>query len=201
VTDGSFDAGRTVSLISGDPDDGARELETAIQAVKAGAFEYIVQQPGRINEEIKVAIKRALENGDVAPAESCAEARCRQPQLFRTDIGLAARHREVETDHPYGGAYGSTIVVTGESAPVKNWLRARPQLLATGGRGFRPINCVLFLKRFLERAVWLHEGRIYGAPKTNAGCSNWRWRHHLPGRDKRNECGHAGEASACVARA
>src|SRR3954454_4948173 len=37
------------------------ELETATQAVKAGAFEYIVKQPGRINEEIKVAIARALE--------------------------------------------------------------------------------------------------------------------------------------------
>ena len=37
------------------------ELETAIQAIKAGAFEYIVKQPGRINSEIKVAIARALE--------------------------------------------------------------------------------------------------------------------------------------------
>ena len=38
------------------------ELETAIQAIKAGAFEYIVKQPGRINEEIKVMLKSISNN-------------------------------------------------------------------------------------------------------------------------------------------
>src|SRR5208282_2644433 len=140
------------------------DYEAAVQAVKAGAFDYIHKGPHLI-EEVVVAINRALES-----------------------VELRRQNRR----HPGGKRYRQ-----GTGGP------RHPRLLATGRRALR----LHQLRRVSgnparKRTVRLRQRRLYRRHPEQGWIVRGRQpRHRLPGRDQRDEPGHAGEAAAGAAGA
>lgn len=147
------------------------ELETAIQAVKAGAFEYIVKQPGRINDEIKVAIKRALENVTLRRQNFAlkrdAASRNSLEQLIGTSAAIEKLKQTVRTVAPTG----STVVVTGESGTGKELVaRAVHSCSPREGESFVSINCGAFPETLLESELFGYmKGAFTGATQNKRG--------------------------------
>src|SRR3954468_1077721 len=95
------------------------ELETAIQAVKSGAFEYIVKQPGRINEEIKVAIGRALDIVNLRRQNFALRRDLASRNSLDTIIGCSPAMEKLKETIRTVSPTASTIVIHGESGTGK----------------------------------------------------------------------------------
>ena len=147
------------------------ELETAIQAVKAGAFEYIVKQPGRINEEIKIAIARALEHVSLRRENLAfkldAASRNSLDQIAGTSPSIEKLKETVRTVAPTG----STVVVHGESGTGKELVaRAIHACSARSGNPFVSINCGAFPETLLESELFGYvRGAFTGATQNKRG--------------------------------
>jgi two-component system response regulator PilR (NtrC family) len=147
------------------------ELETAIQAVKAGAFEYIVKQPGRINDEIKIAIARALEHVNLRRENLAykldAASRNSLDQIVGTSPAIEKLKDTVRTIAPTG----STVVIYGESGTGKELVaRAIHACSPRSGNPFVSINCGAFPETLLESELFGYvRGAFTGANQNKHG--------------------------------
>jgi len=147
------------------------ELETAILAVKNGAFDYIVKQPGRVNEEVKLAIARALETLELR----------RQNLAFRRDAGTrnsleqmvscsAAMDQLKQTIRTIAPT-NSTVLITGESGTGKELVaRAIHSCSPRSNQPFVSINCGAFPETLLESELFGYvKGAFTGANQNKPG--------------------------------
>ncbi|MCU1284502.1 MAG: two component, sigma54 specific, transcriptional regulator, Fis family [Acidobacteriales bacterium] len=147
------------------------ELETAIQAVKAGAFEYIVKQPGRINEEIKVAIARALETVNLRRQNFAlkrdAAGRNSLDQIIGCSPAMEKLKHTIRTVSPTA----STIVINGESGTGKELVaRAVHVCSPRAAEQFVSINCGAFPETLLESELFGYmKGAFTGATQNKRG--------------------------------
>jgi two-component system response regulator PilR (NtrC family) len=147
------------------------ELETAIQAVKAGAFEYIVKQPGRINDEIKVAIARALETVNLRRQNFAlrrdAAVRNSLDHIVGCSVAIEKLKHTIRTVAPTA----STIVINGESGTGKELVaRAVHVCSPRAGESFVSINCGAFPETLLESELFGYmKGAFTGATQNKRG--------------------------------
>ncbi|MCU1308120.1 MAG: two component, sigma54 specific, transcriptional regulator, Fis family [Acidobacteriaceae bacterium] len=147
------------------------ELETAIQAVKAGAFEYIVKQPGRINEEIKVAIARALETVNLRRQNFAlrrdAAVRNSLDHIVGCSVAIEKLKHTIRTVAPTA----STIVINGESGTGKELVaRAVHVCSPRASESFVSINCGAFPEALLESELFGYmKGAFTGATQNKRG--------------------------------
>ena len=144
-------------------------METAIEAVKAGAFDYL-SKPFKIDDVVN-RVQRALENRDlvretrnlVPPAEAPAPLSSlvgRSPAMLEVykKIGMVADSR-------------ATVLITGESGTGKE-LVARA-IHANGPRAqqrFMAVNCGAFTESLLESELFGHvRGSFTGASVNKVG--------------------------------
>ena len=147
------------------------ELETAIQAIKAGAFEYIVKQPGRINEEIKVAIARALENVTLRRQNFALKRDAAVHNSLDQLIGCSKAIEQLKQTIRTVAPTGSTIVVTGESGTGKELVaRAVHACSPRANESFVSINCGAFPETLLESELFGYlKGAFTGATQNKRG--------------------------------
>jgi two-component system response regulator PilR (NtrC family) len=147
------------------------ELETAIQAIKAGAFEYIVKQPGRINEEIKVAIARALENVTLRRQNFALKRDAAVHNSLDQLIGCSKAIEHLKQTVRTVAPTGSTIVVTGESGTGKELVaRAVHACSPRANESFVSINCGAFPETLLESELFGYlKGAFTGATQNKRG--------------------------------
>src|SRR4051812_49082594 len=147
------------------------ELETAIQAIKAGAFEYIVKQPGRINEEIKVAIARALETVNLRRQNFALKRDAAGRNSLEQIIGCSKAVEKLKHTIRTVAPTGSTIVVTGESGTGKELVaRAVHGCSPRANEAFVSINCGAFPETLLESELFGYmKGAFTGATQNKRG--------------------------------
>jgi len=140
-------------------------LETAVRAVRAGAFDYI-SKPFNISE-VKATVERALAQGRARPADSATA-----PVLLPD--GLVGRTAEMLTVYKQiARAADSTaaVLIAGESGTGKE-LVARA-IHAHGARAARPfvaINCGAISETLLESELFGHaRGAFTGATADRKG--------------------------------
>jgi two-component system response regulator AtoC len=144
-------------------------METAIEAVKAGAFDYL-SKPFKI-DEVLIRVRRALENRklvretrDLNPQPTCESPLStlvgRSPAMLEVykKIGMVADSR-------------ATVLITGESGTGKE-LVARA-IHANGPRSeqrFLAVNCGAFTESLLESELFGHvRGSFTGASANKQG--------------------------------
>jgi two-component system, NtrC family, response regulator PilR len=146
------------------------DYEAAVQAVKAGAFDYIHKGPHLI-EEVVVAINRALESVDLR----------RQNFAFKRDAGIrnslenivgagSAMERLKQTIRTVASS-ASTVVIQGESGTGKELVaRAIHACSPRAGEPFVSINCGAFPETLLESELFGYvKGAFTGATQNKAG--------------------------------
>ena len=146
------------------------DYEAAVQAIKAGAFDYIHKGPHLI-EEVTVAIDRALET----------VALRRQNMAFKRDaasrnsldhiVGASSRMEKLKQTIRTIAATNSTVVITGESGTGKE-LVARA-IHACSPRAVEPfvsLNCGAFPETLLESELFGYvKGAFTGANQNKRG--------------------------------
>ena len=144
-------------------------VETAVQAMKLGAFDYI-RKPFDV-EELKATVQRAL--SVVELRQEVAELRQEVGSRFALDriVGQDPQvHSVCETVRTVA-PQRSTVLITGESGTGKELIaRALHYLSPRAHRRFVKVNCAAISEELLESELFGHEkGSFTGAMKTTEG--------------------------------
>ncbi|HKT25836.1 MAG TPA: sigma-54 dependent transcriptional regulator [Terriglobales bacterium] len=147
------------------------DFDSAVQAVKSGAFDYIQKTPNGLVEEVRVSIGRAAEVLELK----------RQNQAFRRDaasrnsldniIGCSAAIDELKETIRTVASTGSTILVHGESGTGKELVaRAVHTCSQRDGQPFVSVNCGAFPESLLESELFGYvKGAFTGANQNKQG--------------------------------
>jgi two-component system response regulator PilR (NtrC family) len=147
------------------------DFDSAVQAVKSGAFDYIQKTPNGLVDEVKVSIGRAAE---------VIELR-RQNQAYRRDaasrnsldniIGCSAAINQLKTTIRTVASTGSTILIHGESGTGKELVaRAVHTCSQRSSEPFVSVNCGAFPETLLESELFGYvKGAFTGATQNKRG--------------------------------
>ena len=149
----------------------AGDFDSAVQAVKAGAFDYIQKTPNGLVDEVRVSIGRAAE---------VIELR-RQNQAYRRDaasrnsldnlIGCSPAINQLKETIRTVASTGSTILIHGESGTGKELVaRAVHTCSQRAGEPFVSVNCGAFPETLLETELFGYvKGAFTGASQNKQG--------------------------------
>ena len=147
------------------------ELETAIQAVRAGAFDYIVKQPGRINDAIKIAITRALENTQLKRQNYALRRDAASRNSLDQITGCSKVIAKLKETILTVATTGSSVVIKGESGVGKELVaRAIHVCSPRASEPFVCVNCGAFPENLLESELFGYlKGSFTGANQNKRG--------------------------------
>lgn len=149
----------------------AGDFDSAVQAVKSGAFDYIQKTPNGLVDEVRVSIGRAAE---------VIELR-RQNQAYRRDaasrnsldniIGCSSAINLLKETIRTVASTGSTILIHGESGTGKELVaRAVHACSQRDGQPFVSVNCGAFPETLLESELFGYvKGAFTGANQNKRG--------------------------------
>jgi DNA-binding NtrC family response regulator len=139
-------------------------VETAISAMKRGAFDYITK-PFK-NDEVLVVVRNALERRQLVAENTALKQHLQaQAQNFSGIIGRSSRMKQVFDLIIQAAPSRSTILITGESGTGKELVaRAIHSNSARSGRAFVTVNSGNLPSDLLESTLFGHvKGAFTGA--------------------------------------
>lgn len=144
-------------------------METAIEAVKAGAFDYL-SKPFKI-EDVVNRVRRALENRNLVRENRNLTPPAEAPAPLSSLVGRSSAMLEVYKKIGMVADSRATVLITGESGTGKE-LVARA-IHANGPRAlqrFMAVNCGAFTESLLESELFGHvRGSFTGASVNKVG--------------------------------
>jgi DNA-binding NtrC family response regulator len=144
-------------------------LDTAIEAVRAGAFDY-VSKPVDI-ERVRQVVERALRRRARVPEGGEGSAGTERPAAADGLIGRSAGMLEVYKQIAHASLSDAPVLITGETGTGKELVaRAIHRHGARGGRPFLPVNCGALPEGLLESELYGHvRGSFTGAVADKKG--------------------------------
>jgi len=143
---------------------GTNDAETAVQAIKAGASDYITKpfQLQRLFDLLRAAIR----NGGEKKYTSTIPKRSERPKLKTFSPRMKQLYRQVKK----AAALDSTILLTGESGTGKTQIARSIHLLSPrSSQDFITVSCPALPRELLETELFGHEkGAFTGAPASRA---------------------------------
>jgi two-component system response regulator AtoC len=148
---------------------GHGSFDTAIQAIRAGAFDY-VGKPCPL-DELEVRIQRALERRALQRHASLLERALTPPDPARAFLGASPAFREALRLIERVAASDSTVLICGETGTGKEMaarlLHARSP---RSGRPFVIVDCGALQEELLQSELFGHErGAFTGADRAKPG--------------------------------
>jgi two-component system, NtrC family, response regulator AtoC len=148
---------------------GHGSIDTAIESVRAGAFDYIAK-PCPL-EELEVRIQRALERQSLRQRANLLERGLTPPDLGSSFIGDSPAFRKLLQLIERVAPSDSTVLITGETGSGKEMvaklIHARS---ARHGRPFVVVECAALQEELLQSELFGHErGSFTGAERAKSG--------------------------------
>jgi DNA-binding NtrC family response regulator len=142
--------------------------KSAVDALKAGAFDYIAK-PFDI-EELKIIVRKAVERKELEDENLHLRTALEEKFTFANIIGRSTRMQEIFSIVQRIAKTNSTVLISGESGTGKE-LIARAVHYNSGRRGkFVSINCGALPETLLESELFGHErGSFTGAIREKRG--------------------------------
>ncbi|MFN0251894.1 MAG: sigma-54-dependent transcriptional regulator [Kofleriaceae bacterium] len=184
ITDLKMEGGTGVDVLKGitaiDPDvpimiiTGFGSVETAVEAMKLGAFDFITKpiQPEVVRLKVASALeltaaRRARKRSEATASTLAADADARFPELVGGGEKMAIVRRTVEKV----AASDTTVFIAGESGTGKELIaRAIHRLSKRKNGPFIKVNCGALTETLLESELFGHEkGAFTGAIKQKLG--------------------------------
>jgi two-component system response regulator PilR (NtrC family) len=148
----------------------SEDLDPAIQAVRNGAFEYILKK-GRFHEEIKSAIARALEFVQLRRENFALRRDAASRNSLEHIVGQSEAMEQLKETIRVVAPTLSTVVIYGESGTGKELVaRAIHSCSTRSGGPFVSINCGAFPETLLESELFGYmKGAFTGAAQNKQG--------------------------------
>ncbi|MBE9535693.1 MAG: sigma-54-dependent Fis family transcriptional regulator [Proteobacteria bacterium] len=144
-------------------------VDTAVESMKLGAFEYITKPFNR--EELKMVVKKALEVGDLVVENRYLREMVQEKYSFENMVGSSPKMEEVYRLSSQVAKSDATVLILGESGTGK-------ELLAKGihfnslrkEQPFVTINCGSLPENLIESELFGHKkGAFTGAVSDKKG--------------------------------
>ncbi len=144
-------------------------IESAVEAMRLGAFDYI-QKPFS-EEELLVKVERAIANRRLTGQVSLFATEFRERYKFENIIGRSQAVREVLTRIVKVAPTDATVLITGESGTGKELVaKAIHANSKRADRPFVPVNCAAISETLLESELFGHaRGSFTGAISARKG--------------------------------
>lgn len=144
-------------------------IETAIDSIKKGAFDYIVK-PFKLNE-LSVTVERALEFSRLRRDNAILRSEVKQSHAFAGIIGKSQGMREVLDLVKRVAPANANVLISGESGTGKEKVaRAIHDLGPRAKKPFIAINCTAIPDTLLESELFGHgKGSFTGAIQKKKG--------------------------------
>lgn len=144
-------------------------VKQAVEALKAGAFDYVVK-PFDV-DELKITVAKALEKKRLQEENILLRKELKEKSSFETVIGKSKKIKQIYSMIEKIAGTDSTILVTGESGTGKELAaRAIHSLSPREENRFVSINCGALPENLLESELFGHvEGAFTGAVADKVG--------------------------------
>jgi len=144
--------------------------ETAIQALKMGAFDYILKTDTLI-EELKLVVLSALENRRLREENTYLRREFRKVHGMGNLIGKSRKMQELFKMIEVVSATNSTVLITGESGTGKELVAKAIHLNSPrADEAFVSVNCGAFTETLLESELFGYvKGAFTGAAANKKG--------------------------------
>jgi DNA-binding NtrC family response regulator len=144
-------------------------VDTAIEALKKGAFDYITK-PFKV-DEIKIAIKKSLTQKRITEENVNLKRQLKKEYGLQSLIGNSPEMFQLKKLVERIADTDSTVLIRGESGTGKELVaKAIHQLSSRAGKPFVTINCAALPETLLESELFGHvKGSFTGAIKDKDG--------------------------------
>ncbi|MCC6749497.1 MAG: sigma-54-dependent Fis family transcriptional regulator [Deltaproteobacteria bacterium] len=144
-------------------------VESAVEAMKAGAFEYVIKPFS--NEEMLLTVEKALKAGELKRESQRSKTRLRERTRGADLIGESEPMRSLRALIERAAERDATVLITGESGVGKELVARAIHFAGARAEGpFVPVNCAALTESLLESELFGHErGAFTGAVRTKIG--------------------------------
>jgi nitrogen regulation protein NR(I) len=147
-------------------------VETAVEALKTGAFDYLTKPFDQ--DDVRIVVKKALRARDLASADASRD------EVVGDDVVTGARFGIIGQSQPITDLYNvlervadtpTTVLITGESGTGKELVaRALHEKSSRKDAPFIKVNCAAIPKDLMEAELFGHErGAFTGAVASKPG--------------------------------
>ena len=149
----------------------AGDFDSAVQAVRAGAFDYIQKSPNALVEEVRVSIGRAAEIIELRRQNQALRRDAASRNSLDNIIGCSPTINTLKETIRTVASTGSTILIHGESGTGKELVsRAVHTCSQRDGQPFVSVNCGAFPETLLETELFGYvKGAFTGANQNKQG--------------------------------
>jgi len=148
---------------------GYSTVESAVEAMKSGAFDYVPKP--FTPDQMSVVVKKALDNRSIMLENIYLRGELQAKYRFENVIGNSKKMQEVYRLIAKVAPTNSTVLITGESGTGKELIaRAIHYNSQRKERQFMPVDCAVLSENLLESELFGHiKGSFTGAIVTKPG--------------------------------
>jgi len=145
-------------------------VETAVEAIKEGAYDYLTKpiEPQRL----KILLDKIVERQETLREVKVLRRQLRESGSFGKMIGASPQMRKVYQVIEQAAPTAASVLISGESGTGKELVaQTIHQLSPRAQMPFVPINCAAIPETLLESEIFGHEkGAFTGAVERREGC-------------------------------